>query len=79
MNHIRESAVLRKNLTTEGAMFLIRPHRTTKFGINSSVVRKIEMVLGKKIFFIHVKMSSDFFPHQSEKRRRCDTCVSKIK
>ena len=24
-------------------------------------------------------MSSGFFPHQSEKRRRCDACISKIK
>ena len=60
---------------------LIRPHieRPRLIGINSSVVRKIEIVLGKKISSKHVKTSSGFFPHQSEKRRRCDACISKIK
>ena len=63
------------------AMSLIRPHieRPSLIGINSSVVRKIEIVLGKKISSKHVKRSSGFFPHQSEKRRRCDACISKIK
>ena len=63
------------------AMSLIRPHiaRSSLIGRNSSVVRKIEIVLGKKISFKHVKTSSGFFPHQSEKRRRCDACISKIK
>ena len=53
------------------AMSLIRPHiaRPSLIGINSSVVRKIEIVLGKKISSKHVKTSSGFFPHQSEKRR----------
>ena len=65
----------------ELAMSLIRPHieQRSLIGINSSVVRKIEMVLGKKISSKHVKTSSGFFPHQSEKRRRCDACISKIK
>ena len=63
------------------AMSLIRPPvaRPSLIGINSSVVRKIEIVLGKKISSKHVKTSSGFFPHQSEKRRRCDACISKIK
>ena len=45
------------------AMSLIRPHiaRPTLIGINSSIVRKIEIVLGKKIFSKHVKTSSAFF------------------
>ena len=65
----------------ELAMSLIRPHieQRSLIGINSSVVRKIEIVLGKKISSKHVKTSSGFFPHQSEKRRRCDACISKIK
>ena len=63
------------------AMSLIRPHiaQPSLIGINSSVVRKIEIVLGKKISSKHVKTSSGFFPHQSEKRRRCDACICKIK
>ena len=63
------------------AMSLIRPHiaQPSLIGISSSVVRKIEIVLGKKISSKHVKTSSGFFPHQSEKRRRCDACISKIK
>ena len=63
------------------AMSLIRPHieQPSLIGINSSVVHKIEIVLGKKISSKHVKTSSGFFPHQSEKRRRCNACISKIK
>ena len=63
------------------AMSLIRPHiaQPSLIGINSSVVRKIEIVLGKKISSKHLKTSSGFFPHQSEKRRRCDACICKIK
>ena len=55
----------------ELAMFLIRLHieQPSLIGINSSVLRKIEIVLGKKISSKHVKTSSGFFPHQSEKRR----------
>ena len=62
------------------AMSLICPHiaQPSLIDINSSVVRKIEIVLGKKISSKHVKTSSGFFPHQSEKRRRCDACISKI-
>ena len=58
----------------ELAMSLISPHieQQSLIGINSSVVRKIEIVLGKKISSKHVKMSSGFFPQQREKRRRCD-------
>ena len=65
----------------ELAMFLIRPHieRPKLIGINSSVARKIEIVLEKKISSKYVKMSSCFFSHQSEKRRQCDACISKIK
>ena len=65
----------------EQAMSLIRPHieRPSLMGINSSVVRTIEMVLRKKISSKHVKTSNSFFPHQSEKRRRCNACISKIK
>ena len=65
----------------ELAMSLIRPHiaQPSLIGINSSEVRKIEIVLGKKISSKHVKTSSGFFPHQSEKRRRCDECICKIK
>ena len=65
----------------ELAMSLIRPHIEQRrlIGINSSVVRKIEIVLGKKISSKHVKTSSGFFPHQSEKRRQCHACISKIK
>ena len=65
----------------ELAMSSIRPNvaQPSSIGINSSVVRKIEIVLGKKIFSKHVKMLSGFFPHQSEKRKRCDACISKIK
>ena len=61
-------------------MFLIRPHieQRSLIGINSSVVRKIEIVLGKKVSSKHVKTSSGFFPHQSKKRRRCNACISKI-
>ena len=63
------------------AMSLICPHiaQPSLIGINSSVVRKIEIVLGKKISSKHVKTSSGFFPHQSQKRRRCDACICKIK
>ena len=61
-------------------MSLIRPHiEPSLFGINSSVVRKIEIALRKKISSKHVKTSSDFFPHKSEKRMRYDACISKIK
>ena len=65
----------------ELAMSLICPHieQRSLIGINSSVVRKIEIALGKKISSKHVKTSSGFFPHQSKKRRRCDTCINKIK
>ena len=65
----------------ELAMSLIRPHieQRSLIGINSSVVRKIEIGLGKKVFSKHVKTSSGFFPHQSEKPKRCDACISKIK
>ena len=47
----------------ELAMSLIRPHieQRSLIGINSFVVRKIEIVLGKKISSKHVKTSSDFF------------------
>ena len=63
------------------AMSLIRPHieQPSLNGINSSVVRKIEIVLGKKISSKHVKTLSGFFPHQSQKRRRYDACISKTK
>ena len=62
-------------------MSLIRPHieRPRLIGINSSVVHKIDIVLGKKISSKHVKTLSGFFPHQNEKRRRCNACISKIK
>ena len=65
----------------ELAMSLIRPciEQRSLIGIKFFVVRKIEIVLGKKIFSKHVKTSSGFFPHPSEKRRRCDACISKIK
>ena len=63
------------------AMSLIRPHieQLSLIGINSSVIRKYEIVLGKKISSKHVKTLSGFFPHQSQKRRRYDACISKIK
>ena len=62
-------------------MSLICPHieQRSLIGINSSVVRKIKIVLGKKISSKHVKTSNGFFPHQSEKRRQCDACISKTK
>ena len=65
----------------ELAMSLIRSHieQRSLIGINSSVIRKIELVLGEKISSKHVKTSSGFFPRQSEKRRRCNACISKIK
>ena len=47
-------------------------------GINSSVVRKIEIVLRKNILQTR-KTSSGVFPHQNEKRRRYDACISKTK
>ena len=55
-------------------MYLICSHieQRSLTGINSSVVRNIEIVLGKKISSKQVKTSSGFFSHQSEKRRRCD-------
>ena len=61
-------------------MFLIRPHkeRRSLIGINSTVVRKIETYTGGKISSKPVKTSSGFFPHESEKRRRYDICISKI-
>ena len=61
-------------------MSLIRQNieRPSLIGINSSVVHKIEIVLEKNIFQT-CKNVKWFFPHQSEKRRRCNACVSKIK
>ena len=63
------------------AMSLIRPHieQPSLIGINSSVLRKIEIVLGKKNILQNVKTLSDFFSHQSQKRRRYDACISKTK
>ena len=46
--------------------------------MRSSLVCKIEVVL-EKISSKHVKILSGFLPHQSEKRRRCDSYISKIK
>ena len=65
----------------ELAMSLIRPHieQPRLIGMNFPVVRKIEIVLGEKISSKHVKTSSGFFPHQSEKRKQCNACISKIK
>ena len=65
----------------ELVMSLICPHieRPRLIGINSSLVCKIEIVLGKKISSKHVKTSSGFFPHQSNKRRRGDACICKIR
>ena len=62
------------------AMSLIRPHieQLSLIGIKSSVVRKIEIGLGKNILQ-NVKTLSGFFPHQSQKRRRYDACISKTK
>ena len=64
----------------ELAMSLIRPHieQPSLIGINSFVVRKIEIELGKNILQT-CKTSSGFFPHQSQKRRRYDACISKTK
>ena len=63
------------------AMSLMRPHieQRSLIGINSSVVRKVEIVLREKISFKHVKTLSGFFPYQSKKGRRCDGCIRKIK
>ena len=64
------------------AMSLIHPHiaQPTLIGIKSSVVRKIEIVLGKKsILQASKNRQVAFFPHQSEKRRRYDACISKTK
>ena len=64
----------------ELAMSLIRPHieQRNLIGINSSVVHKIEIVLEKK-YPPNMQKTNGFYPHQSEKRRRCDACISKIK
>ena len=63
------------------AMSLIHPHiaQPTLIGIKSSVVRKIEIVLGEKNILQNVKTLSGFFPHQSQKQRRYDACISKTK
>ena len=62
------------------AMSLIRPHieQPSLIGIKPSVVRKIEIVLGKNILQ-NVKTLSGFFPHQSQKRRRYDAYINKTK
>ena len=52
--------------------------RPSLIGMNSSVVRKIEIVLEKNILQT-CKNVKCFFPYQSQKRRRCDACISKIK
>ena len=80
-NDLQPRNIKSVDLEFELAMSLIRPHiqRPNLIGIHSSVVRKIEIVLGKKISSKHVKTSSGFFPHQSEKRRQYDVCISKIK
>ena len=61
-------------------MSLIRPHieQPSLIGIKPSVVRKIEIVLGKNILQ-NVKTLSGFFPHQSQKRRRYDAYINKTK
>ena len=65
----------------ELVMSLIRPHieRPRLIGIISSLICKIEIVLEKKISSKHKKTLSGFFPHQSQKRRRYDACISKTK
>ena len=63
------------------AMSLIHPHiaQPTLIGIKSSVVRKIEIVLGKKYPPKCKNVKWLFFPHQSPKQRRYDACISKTK
>ena len=60
------------------AMSLIRSHieQPSLIGIKSSVVRKIEIVLGKK-YPPKCKNVKWLFPHQSQKRRQYDPCISK--
>ena len=80
-NHLQPQNIKSVDFGFEQAMSLIRPHieQPRLIGMNFPVVRKIEIVLGEKISSKHVKTSSGFFPRQSEKRRRCDACFSKIK
>ena len=61
------------------AMLLIRPHIECRSltGLNFSVLRKIEIVLGQKLEK-YAKRSSGLFPASSEKRRRCADCLSDI-
>ena len=59
-------------------MIRLRIEQQNLIGINSSVVLKIEIILGKNIFQTSRNIKW-LFPNQSKKQRRYDACISKIK
>ena len=64
----------------EKATYSIHPHieKRSLIGINSSLIHKIETVLGKK-YLLSCTNVKWIFSHQREKRWCCDTCTSQIK